>query len=326
MSKKNKKKHQNKNQFRLQQSNNSSLQNKTFSPHVAPQPAEENFSYSQRIQVLPQPVYTDDQEKIENPGENKNTLLNESHPFEVKNTEEVKDSYSANAENFCVSKDDNIQNPPDVNFERQNEILKENIIEEKNENPLENNFVQKEDSRVDQENVKITEDDFSQEKIKNTNALPAKASLVFASLFSIFLLLFALSVAITLVTRKSWNQGLKFQIEKVLNEKKLDYKAGKPFELSSALNTTLAVYNAGPDTFIVLAKVTSIYGPLPAVFIYKSGSSEAVFIDYVLDEDFAKETFIENTKVNQISFWAKKIKNAIDLQLKENESKTKGVE
>ncbi len=326
MSKKNKKKHQNKNQFRFQQANNYSLQNKNSSPQVAPQPAEENFSYSQRIQVLPQPVYKNDQEKIENSEKNNNSLLNESPSLKVKNEGEGKNSYSDNTENFLVSKESSIENSLDGNFEKHNELSKENMIEEKSENPLENNFVQKEDDKIDQENAKINEESFSHEKIKNANALPAKASFVFVSLFSIFLLLFALSVAITLLTRKSWDQGLKVQVEKVLKEKKLDYKAGEPFELSSALNTTLAVYNAGPGTFIALAKVTSIYGPLPAVFIYKSGNSEAEFIDYVLDEDFAKETFIENTKVNQISFWAKKIKNAIDLQLKENESKTKGVE
>lgn len=134
--------------------------------------------------------------------------------------------------------------------------------------------------------------------------------------FGVFLLIvmiITLLVATSVVLNKTIdNQGLKNSVEKVLKDKGLEYKINHQLPVSNGLASGTAVYDLGSGYFAVIIRTTSIYGPLPAVFIYKLGDTEAKFIDYCLVDSLAKERIIDNTQNNQISFWAKRIIKIVD--------------
>lgn len=112
----------------------------------------------------------------------------------------------------------------------------------------------------------------------------------FAVFFGIIFGMTAILVVFTLVSRTSWETGLAYDVQSVLNEySDGEYTVGKYLHLQSAFSTSSAVYsllkkdgNGQGRYYGVMVRIPSIVGPVPAVFVY-SEKDGVQFAGYAVD-------------------------------------------
>lgn len=125
----------------------------------------------------------------------------------------------------------------------------------------------------------------------------------------IFVILFAVLLLFTLLSRNSWNEGMKDQINSVLLEKELPYKTGELDHLQSSISLNCVSYtDAGlPDVHIVLVRTPTLYGPFPALYVYDEKSGNVEFIDLLLIGGKSKDAVVSSAKNMQVQYWKNRI-------------------
>lgn len=149
---------------------------------------------------------------------------------------------------------------------------------------------------------------------------------IFCGILAVF---FGLLVAFTLLGRKSWRTGMGREIEKLFAEKSYStYSVGKYIKLNSTMTVNCAVYEAvSPekkdyDSFAVIIRMPSLYGPIACVYIYESKKTEAQFIGFAQINDRVEEPLKNAAMHSQIKYWGKKIP-AITAAAKEGKNEKK---
>jgi hypothetical protein len=136
-------------------------------------------------------------------------------------------------------------------------------------------------------------------------------------IFMIFLTgMFLALLVITLLSRKSWIEGLKKQVATVLEETYPGkYTVGDYVSFNSALNVSASCYHlnssltAGtlPESYVLIIRIMTIYGPMPAVYICnKNGSVD--FIGFTcISRDMSDQ--IKSVSMNStIQYWKLRIR------------------
>ena len=127
-------------------------------------------------------------------------------------------------------------------------------------------------------------------------------SIIFTGMLLAFFLI--LSCAIFL-GRKNWDKGLRLAVEQVLPASEWQCGNAIPinsnFSISSALYEIVNIKSPSKKSYALVLRISTYFGPLPAVFLYQDGKATFEGIAY-LNNSIAKE-FKENKFNRQIDYW-----------------------
>ncbi len=158
---------------------------------------------------------------------------------------------------------------------------------------------------------------------ENTNAVSSeklKKSGIFAALV---LIVFCLLVLMSFAGKNSWKFYLGKTVENTLfANDETSYKIGNYIPIKTGLASSAAIYELNKSGFKdgsyygVIIKITTMYGSLPAVFIYEKNTG-AQFVDFVLGQGKAKEQILLSSQNTQIAYWAERIPDIVERSLTE---------
>ncbi|MBQ5491830.1 MAG: hypothetical protein IIT68_07225 [Treponema sp.] len=138
--------------------------------------------------------------------------------------------------------------------------------------------------------------------------------------FGIMVVTLALLLCFTLLAHNSWNRGLRSVVSKTLSEQTgTVYTVSQALDLNSTLETECAVFTIAPRGFTddgsryaVIVRVTTLYGPLAAVYTYTAGAASAEFLTYAELHSKAKPQIIQTTQDTVLDYWAQKIPGIVN--------------
>lgn len=134
---------------------------------------------------------------------------------------------------------------------------------------------------------------------------------------SVVIVVFGILTYFALVSKKSWKNNLKTCVEIVLEENQPGiWKVDKNVEINNPFTLNAACYEArnskdGEIYKVIIIRVVTNYGPLPAVFVCDKDMNVELIGFSSLHGRVEKQ--IEATKNSkQIMFWKNKIKDIIE--------------
>ena len=134
----------------------------------------------------------------------------------------------------------------------------------------------------------------------------------YAFFLVILLVIFSILSYSTYHSRKSWNKNLATSIQKVLDEyQSSTWKIESAIPVKSPVSVNTAAYQVrnkidGTVAKAVMVRITTFYGPLPAVFIYREGE-DVEFAGYASLHGIIKMQ-LENTKSDKRrEYWESKV-------------------
>lgn len=136
---------------------------------------------------------------------------------------------------------------------------------------------------------------------------------------AIITVLFGLILLFCLISKNSYNQGLKNRVNKILNENSIEASAETQLALPSALSATAAAWklSGDNDVYAVIIRITTIYSSVPCIFTYNASEDEAVFVAFDGVSEKAERSIRQTGIANQISYWKKKIPGFMKEAIKE---------
>ena len=134
----------------------------------------------------------------------------------------------------------------------------------------------------------------------------------YAFFLLVLAVIFAILIYMSLISRKYWTNNLAKSVQSVLNE----YEEGmwsvqdnidieKPIGVISAAYTIKNQKTNSIATAIII-RVTTFYGPLPAVFIY-TDTEEVIFAGWASLHGRVKIESTDNKSDKRLEYWQKKI-------------------
>ncbi len=151
------------------------------------------------------------------------------------------------------------------------------------------------------------------ETVDNEKKLFYKMLLVKCGIFcGILAGFFAVLVLFTLLGRNSWKNGLKKETAQVLKENGVEnIELGNWVKIRSALTVSVSVYeafgeNSESEKYAVIVRVPTLYGPVPAVYVYSAPDS----VEFIGFSHIAGKTnaHIKDNSINsQIEYWKNRI-------------------
>lgn len=135
---------------------------------------------------------------------------------------------------------------------------------------------------------------------------------------AIIIIIFGIIFSFALLSRNFWKEGLKTQIENVLLEQKQDYTVGSFIQIKSPFSTSCAVYSINQkgkknaNKYAVIIRLTTLYGQIPAIYIYDSAKDDVTFIKMLTLNGASEKQIVDISKNMQISFWSKRIPSIIN--------------
>lgn len=140
----------------------------------------------------------------------------------------------------------------------------------------------------------------------------------FSIFFGIIIGMTIILITATLLSRNSWRSGLGLEMQKVLDSYSHGkYTVGKYVPIESNLSASTAVYtlvkkdgNKSLKHYGVIARIPSMLGPLPAVFIYNERDN-VIFVGYAVDNGKAQPTVEMAVSNNIIKYWEELIPKII---------------
>lgn len=130
----------------------------------------------------------------------------------------------------------------------------------------------------------------------------------------ILVVFLSILILVSLLARKSWRTGLRNEIEKVFAENSVtEYSVGEYLKLNSNISFICSVYRAekvskgNNDSYAVIVRVATLYGPVAAVYVYEATRQEANFIGFAQLNDRVVESVKNATMNSQVLYWSKKI-------------------
>lgn len=123
--------------------------------------------------------------------------------------------------------------------------------------------------------------------------------------------MFAVLFVLTIFSRKSWEDGLRSQVQNVLErECPGEYFVEDFVSINSPLSTSAACYkvssnNGANARYAVILRVATIYGPEPAVFLCNDNS--VAFIGFALSDLEVSKRIERAAEKSQLSYWSSEL-------------------
>ncbi len=134
----------------------------------------------------------------------------------------------------------------------------------------------------------------------------------------ILVVLFCILVVAVVFSRNSWNRGLSNQIQKILNEYKPDtYVVEENISIKSPLAVSAACFklieknNENKNSFAIILRMMTLYGPQVGVFTYDNTNKSANFIGFATLQGRIKNQLKMNTANKRILYWQNKLPEII---------------
>lgn len=142
-----------------------------------------------------------------------------------------------------------------------------------------------------------------------------KERLIQYGIFSgILVVFFALLVLFTLISRSSWEKGLRQQVEQVLPDGYTVLAADElntPFVVSCASFALARDGTADAALHAVIIRAVTSYGPFPMVYLYDERKSSADFVCVLAASARTEESIISSARNSQIAYWERRIPGII---------------
>ena len=128
----------------------------------------------------------------------------------------------------------------------------------------------------------------------------------------ILVVMFGLLVLFALISRSTYTNGLLRTVQNTLDTSG-SYKVLENMSVDSAITNSCMVYRVlnltekNQELFAVIVRITTLYGPQGAVFLYDLNTKDIQFVDYVNISGRAKQSIIDASKLSQIQYWEEKI-------------------
>lgn len=131
--------------------------------------------------------------------------------------------------------------------------------------------------------------------------------------FAGILVFFFLSLfGVIKLSEKSWNEGLKQSIHTLLTQKYPDtWSIGNRIPLNSTFSTSANLYELrnkdnAEKYYVIILRITTLYGHMPAVYIYNK-TKGAEFVGYSAVQGRIKKLLEENYADSSINYWMERI-------------------
>lgn len=139
-----------------------------------------------------------------------------------------------------------------------------------------------------------------------------KVLMNFGILAGIILIMFGVLVLFTITSRKSVDNGIKEQVQKVLDDCDLDFNVGDSIDIEATISYSMRAYrlvslDGKCDSIAVIMRCPTMFGAQAALFIYNVSTSSAYFIDFANISGMAKKVIVDATMKSQIEYWVVKI-------------------
>lgn len=141
-----------------------------------------------------------------------------------------------------------------------------------------------------------------------------KLLIKYGILTGIIAVIFGLLVLFCLISRGSWKRGLSAQVNSVLERCGEEYRTFEWIPSDNGFSDSASFYSlsAGEqgrekDMYAVIIRVTTIYGPLPAVFVYNAKSDSSSFAGFADLEGPVADKMTAIAEPSVIEFWKKRI-------------------
>ncbi len=131
----------------------------------------------------------------------------------------------------------------------------------------------------------------------------------------LFLVFFILMLA-TLAGRESWAYGLRGQVAEVLgrSDVEINFSLGQLEAVNSPFAVSLAAFPLIEDDgqqpagrHAVIIRIPTLFGPVPAVYLYEEGQKTATFIGFATLNGRVAGIVEANARYTQIAYWGKRI-------------------
>ncbi|MBQ9539658.1 MAG: hypothetical protein IJU95_10360 [Treponema sp.] len=151
--------------------------------------------------------------------------------------------------------------------------------------------------------------------------LAYKKQLIQFGIFTGFLVvLFALTALFSVLSANHYRQGLRDVLADTLKSRgyediELDelYEIKNPFAVSAQVCTV----SGSGYSHAVIIRITTMVGPVPAVFLYDSSSNKADFICYLTLGSRVERMLLDSTKHSLLEYWALRLPAIISAPFEE---------
>ncbi len=130
---------------------------------------------------------------------------------------------------------------------------------------------------------------------------------------------FGILVVSVFFAGRSWKKGLMAEVSTVLEKNESDFVPYEYVRVKSNLTVGIAVFRCkdsrGAQSYGVISRVSTLYGPMAAVYLYSDNSPSAEFVDFVLPEGSVHERVSNASIHSQIDYWGKKIPHVVKNQI-----------
>lgn len=133
----------------------------------------------------------------------------------------------------------------------------------------------------------------------------------------ILLVIFAILTYASILSRKSWTNNLSKSVQKVLNEYQENvWTVEDGITIEKPIGVNCAAYNIKNNTDnskaqAIIMRVTTFYGPLPAVFIYTQ-DKQAVFAGWSSLHGRIRLESQSSSSDKRLEYWSSKIPEILD--------------
>lgn len=138
----------------------------------------------------------------------------------------------------------------------------------------------------------------------------------YAYFLGVLLVVFGILIYSVVLSRRSWINNLRTSVEKVLNESEPEmWAVGKVHNIENPFSLNCVCYETrykktGENYMAVLIRVSTLYGPLPAVFICNE-QNEVTFVGYSSLHGRIAEQIKNHPSDKRITYWKKRIPEII---------------
>lgn len=135
----------------------------------------------------------------------------------------------------------------------------------------------------------------------------------YAFFILILLIVFSILSYFIITARKSWNKNLAVTVQKVLDEKEEGrWKVGNNIHVNMPLTVNCAAYDVfdsvdNQKEEVIIIKIITYYGPVPAVFIYNREDNSTEFIGYSSLHGRISTQIMNNKSDKKREYWQETI-------------------
>ena len=165
----------------------------------------------------------------------------------------------------------------------------------------------------------------TEEEIAKRKALIKKHFASYGILTGILAAMIVILLTFTLISRKSWRNGLREEVSQVLEKTDSSYTVGEWVKLNTPFTTTASVYkitesgNSSKWLYGIIIRITTMYGPLGAVYVYDLKADTTKFIGFADTASDIAAQIEHNSRFSQIKYWSERIPLILKGSLGDNE-------